>query len=104
METSVYERVKQNPQFQHLVTKRSRLAWTLSAIMLCAYYSFILTLAFFPQLLGTRLGDSVVTLGIPTGIGIIFLAFILTGIYVSIANKEFDKLSAQIKSQAEDEV
>jgi uncharacterized membrane protein (DUF485 family) len=41
-------------------------------------------------------------MGIPVGIGIIFLAFILTGIYVFVANREFDKLSAQIKSKAED--
>lgn len=102
METSVYERVKQNPQFSQLVSKRSRLAWMLSAIMLGAYYLFILILAFFPNVLGVRLGDSVITMGIPVGIGIIFLAFILTGIYVFVANREFDKLSAQIKSKAED--
>lgn len=102
MEPSVYERVKQNPQFNQLVSRRSRLAWTLSAIILGVYYCFILVIAFFPDILGMQLGNSVVSLGIPIGVGIIFLAFVLTGVYVNIANKEFDNLTAQIKAQAED--
>lgn len=103
MDATIYERVKQNPRFHELVVKRSRLAWALSAIMLGAYYSFILLVAFFPDILGIKFGDSVITLGIPVGIGIIILAFILTGVYISIANKEFDNLIAEIKAHAEDE-
>lgn len=91
MNDSIYKRIQQNPQFQALVAKRERFAWTLSAIMLGLYVAFILLIAFEPQLLGTRISaDSPITWGIPMGLGLIFSAFILTGIYVKRANGEFD--------------
>lgn len=104
MDTAIYERVKQNPQFDQLVSRRTRLAWTLSAIIFGAYFCFIFTIAFFPQILGLHFCSSVITLGIPVGVGIIILAFVLTGIYVMRANGEFDNLTAQIKAQVEDEL
>lgn len=100
MNSSVYERVRKNPKFQELVTKRSRFGWQLSLVMLVVYFSFILTIAFAPQVLGMRLGEGVITLGLPVGIGIIFLAFVLTGIYVKRANDEFDSLTEAIKEDA----
>ncbi|NLC28777.1 MAG: DUF485 domain-containing protein [Campylobacteraceae bacterium] len=103
MNSSVYERVKHNPKFTKLVTKRSKLAWTLSVLVLGVYYSFITIIAFFPEIFGIRLGDSVVTVGIPVGLGIILFTFFVTGIYIYKANKEFDTLTAQIKNEARDE-
>ncbi len=103
LESSIYKRVGKSSQFRQLVSRRTKLSWTLSAIMLGSYYSFILIIAFFPQIFSISIGNSAITVGIPVGIGIIFLAFILTGIYVNVANKEFDDLSAQIKSQVESE-
>ena len=100
MNSSVYKRVRQNPKFQELVTKRSRFGWQLSFVMLFVYYAFILSIAFFPELLGRRLGEGVMTLGLPVGISIIFLAFILTGVYVKRANREFDALTEAIKEEA----
>lgn len=91
MNDSIYQRIQQNPRFQALVAKRERFAWTLSAIMLGLYVAFILLIAFEPQALGTRISaDSPITWGIVMGLGLIFSAFILTGIYVRRANGEFD--------------
>jgi uncharacterized membrane protein (DUF485 family) len=92
--------ILENPKFKELVSKRSSFAWTLAIIMLVVYYTFILTIAFAPEVLGTPLGDGVTTIGIPVGIVIIFFAFILTGVYVKRANSEFDELTAQIKREA----
>lgn len=93
----IYTRIQNNPKFQELVEKRRHFSWLLSAIILLAYYSFILTIAFFPTFLGRPVSDGMVTtLGIPIGMVIIFLAFILTGIYVRRANKEFDELTKQV--------
>lgn len=104
LDASVYERVKRNPKFTELVTKRSRFAWTLSAVMIGVYYLFIVTIAFFPEILAESLGDSIVTVGIPVGLGIIFLSFFITGIYVFRANKEFDALTTQIKNEVKAEL
>ena len=90
-------RISNNPKFIELVSKRSRFAWILSIIMLLAYYGFILIIAFDPSFLGTPVSDgSVTTLGIPIGMSLIFLSFILTGIYVVRANNEFDELNKEI--------
>ncbi|TVQ73005.1 MAG: DUF485 domain-containing protein [Chromatiaceae bacterium] len=102
MDQSTIDRIKADPNFQRLVKKRSRLAWSLSAIMLLVYYSFIMLVAFLPDVLAIRpFGDSIITLGVPMGVGIILFAFMLTGIYVYKANTEFDRLTAAVRENAE---
>lgn len=99
------EAVKNDPNFQELVTKRSKFSWTLTIAMLVVYFSFILTIAFNPSLLGTPLSeDTVTTIGIPIGVAIIVFAFILTGIYVKRANSEFDDLTEKIKQKSKERV
>ena len=96
------EQVKNNPKYQKLVTERSKFAWTLSIIMLVVYYAFIMTIAFNPAALGAKIGGGVMTVGIPVGIAIIFIAFILAGIYVRRANGEFDQLTKEVREELGD--
>jgi uncharacterized membrane protein (DUF485 family) len=101
MQQDLVERIKSNPKYEELVSKRTSLAWILSILMLGVYYAFILVIAFNPAILGTPISEnSVITIGIPIGVAIIVFAFILTGIYVMRANGEFDELSKQIKEDA----
>lgn len=72
--------------------------------MLAIYYTFILVIAFSPKTLGTPISDGVSTIGIPVGVLIILLCFILTGIYTKRANTEFDALTKEIKEDARAEV
>ena len=53
MSTAIYERIRNNPKFDILVAKRSRFAWTLTAIVLGIYFAFIMIVAFNPKLLAT---------------------------------------------------
>ena len=99
MTQETVQRIKSNPKYQQLVTTRSKFAWTLSIIMLVVYYIFILVIAFEPSLLGAKIGDGVMTIGIPVGVAIIIVAFILAGIYVRRANGEFDKLTQEIRDE-----
>ena len=69
------EQVKNNPKYQKLVSERSKFAWTLSIIMLVVYYAFIMTIAFSPETLGTKIGSGVMTVGIPVGIAIISVSY-----------------------------
>jgi uncharacterized membrane protein (DUF485 family) len=102
MNDSVYERILENPNFHELVAKRSRFAWSLAAVMLGLYLTFILLIAFAPQMLGMRISpDSVTTWGIPLGVGLILSAFVLTGIYVQRANGEFDRLNKAILDEVQ---
>ena len=103
MNKELVEKIKANPDYQELVSKRSSFSIKLSIAMLVVYFTFILTIAFNPSALGTPLSaDSVTTIGIPVGIAIIIFAFILTGIYTFRANGEFDDLANKIKKAAKD--
>ncbi|WP_119269567.1 DUF485 domain-containing protein [Taklimakanibacter deserti] len=92
-------RIRQERLFQELVAQRMRFALTLSAAILAIYFGFIAVIAFTPAVLGTPLGGSVITLGIPVGLAVIVSAFALTGIYVQRANKHFDILTQEIKER-----
>jgi uncharacterized membrane protein (DUF485 family) len=90
-------RIIADPQFQMLVQRRSSFAWTLSAIMVVIYLGFTLLAAFDkPLMASTPFGGST-SLGIVLGLLVIIAAFVLTGIYVARANREFDVLTAKIR-------
>ena len=97
MDQMMIEKIKSNPKYQELVAKRSSFALKLTIIMLVMYYAFILVIAFDKALLGVSLSGGVTTVGIPVGIAIIVVSFVLTGIYTNKANTEFDDLTNAVK-------
>ncbi len=100
----LYQRIFVDAEFQALQRRRSRLTWTLAAIMMVVYFGFILVIAFKPDFFAVPLGpDTVITRGIPIGVGIILLGFVLTGIYVYRANGEFDVAAERIVRRIEAE-
>lgn len=91
------DRIRANPKFQHLVRSRARLAWSLSAAVLGAYYLFMLVVAFHPALLHAPLAEGrQLTVGIPVAAGVIVLSWLCTGWYVYRANTRFDALGADL--------
>ena len=99
MKKELIEKIKNDPNYQELVSKRTGFGIKLSIAMLAVYFAFILTIAFKPAFLGTPLSsESVTTVGIPVGIAVIIFAFVLTGIYTKRANSEFDDLNNKIKN------
>ncbi|MCC7220798.1 MAG: DUF485 domain-containing protein [Candidatus Contendobacter sp.] len=100
MQQDLVHAIRSNPKYHELVSKRSKFAWTLAAVMLVIYYGFILIIAFDKEFLAQSLWTgSVTTVGIPVGVGVILSAFLLTGIYVFRANAEFDRLTNEIKEE-----
>jgi uncharacterized membrane protein (DUF485 family) len=97
MDRSLVEKIKANPSYKELVSKRSSFAWKLTITILVVYYAFILFIAFSPETLGSSLSGGMTTVGIPVGMAIIVFAFVLTGIYVKRANSEFDELTDKVK-------
>ena len=103
MNKDLVQKIKNDPNYQELVSKRNGFAIKLSIAMLIVYFTFILTIAFEPSVLVTPISsDSVTTLGIPIGMIVIVFAFILTGIYTKRANGEFDDLNNKIKNSIKD--
>lgn len=101
MSSSIYQRIRSNPKFQALVSRRTRLGLILSAIVLVAYYGFMMVVAFNPALLHRPLSEgSVLTIGAPIGAGIIIVSWMLTGLYVWRANADFDKINEEVLKEA----
>jgi uncharacterized membrane protein (DUF485 family) len=89
---AIYARIDADPAFHALARRHGRFVWTLAAVMFGAFFGFVLLIAFVPEFLAAPLAvDSVVTRGIPLGVAIIALGFVLTGLYVWRANAIFDR-------------
>lgn len=96
----LYHRIYNDPEFQQLEKKRGIFSWTLTILVFLIYYSFILIIAFYPEVFAKTISaNSVISWGIPIGLFVIISSFLLTGIYVYRANKEFDAASKKIISQ-----
>ncbi len=96
MDQGLNRSILDTPDFKELESARSRLSWTLTAIMLVIYFGFIFLVAFDPALLGTPVIGNI-TLGFPLGLGVIVSAIVLTGIYVLRANASFDTLTQRLE-------
>jgi uncharacterized membrane protein (DUF485 family) len=94
------ERIEADPNYQRLKSTRSRFGWTLTIAMLVVYYGFVLLIAFSKGVLAARIGDGVMTWGIPIGFGVIVFTILITGVYVRRANGEFDELTEKVKREA----
>ena len=68
MEQQPYLRIQQDPNFQALVAKRQRFAWTLSILMLGLYLAFILLIAFAPAGLAPPSEGSSITVASRSGL------------------------------------
>jgi len=92
------EVILQSSAFKKLVSRRWAVSLLLTLIILFIYIGFLLVVAFNKELLRTKI-DNNLTLAIPVGLGIIFIAWVLTGIYVYWANNTYDTAVQEIKKQ-----
>ena len=100
-QSTIQTRIRQNPKFAEMVSKRTRLAVVLSLIVLVPYYAFMMLTAFKPALLARPISDdSIITIGWPIGAVIIIGAWLTTAVYIRRANGEFDKLNKEILDEA----
>ena len=100
MEQKSVRAISENPTYQHLVKTRSRYAWTLTALLMIVFYGYIYLVAFHREIMAERIGDGVMTLSIPLGLGVIVFTVVITGVYVRRANADFDKWTREVKESA----
>ena len=94
-------KIRDNPKFKALVNKRNTYAFIMTALIMVAYYGYILLIAFNRDFLAQKIGGGVTTIGIPIGVGVILFTIIVTIIYVRRANTEFDDESKIILEEAQ---
>lgn len=98
---SIQDRIQANPKFTELVAKRTRFAVLLSLCVLVPYYSFMMIVAFAPQLLRSPIGEGwTTTIAFPIGAALVIGSWLLTGVYIRRANGEFDQLNEEILAEA----
>ena len=93
-------RIQANPKYQLLRRTRNRLGWTLTTLMLLAYYGYVGLIAFDKEFLARRIGSGVTSLGIPIAMGLILFTVLITAYYVWRANREFDRLTEEVLKEA----
>ncbi len=96
MDDNLVQRIADDPLYRQLKARRSRFGWWLTLAMMAVYYGFIVLVAFDKEFLAQRLGEGVMTVGIPIGLGVIVFTIAITAFYVRRANTEFDELSQAI--------
>ena len=100
MKDDLGDRIRANPKYQELVSKRNSYGWIMTALMMIVYYGYILLVAFNKEFLAQKTGAGVMSIGIPIGVGVILFTIIITGIYIRRANTEFYDLKAQVIKEA----
>ena len=101
MTKQVTDNIASNPRFLKFVAKRNTYGVIMTLLGALAYYGFILTVAFNPKFMATKIGEGMTTsIGVPIGVGVIVFTIILTWLYVRRANGEFDQEAADIISGA----
>ena len=100
MRDELGDRIRANPKYQELVSKRNSYSWVMTILMLLVYYGYIVLVAFNKEFLAQKTGAGVTSYGIPIGVGVIVFTIIITGIYIRRANTEFDALKEEVIKEA----
>ena len=94
-------KIRDNPKFAELVGKRTRFAIILSLVVLVPYYTFMFLVSTQPQIFAAKLAEGgVITIGWPIAALFVVGGWLLTGIYVSRANGEFDRITEEVLKEA----
>ncbi|HXO22463.1 MAG TPA: DUF485 domain-containing protein [Thermoanaerobaculia bacterium] len=85
-------------EFKSLVGKKWTVSIVLLIVLFVTYYGFILLIAANKPFLAQKIGEFT-TLGIPFGVGVILVSWVLTAIYVVWANNTYDVEVQRLKDQ-----
>ena len=101
MNDPVIEQIQRNPAYLQLRSKRNRLGFVLTLLMLIVYYGYVALIAFDKEFLAQPIGAGVTTLGIPIALFVIVFTVAITLFYIRRANNEFDQMTQQILKDAQ---
>ena len=100
-QNSTQVKIRSNPKFAELVGKRTRFAVILSLLVLVPYYTFMFLVSTQPQIFAAKISEgSVITIGWPIAALIVIGGWLLTGVYISRANGEFDSITEEVLKEA----
>lgn len=89
-----------SPEFKAMVTKRWTISVVLTIVLFVIYYGYIILIAVDKPFMAQKIGE-VTTLGIPLGVLVILLSWVLTALYVIWANRSHDPDVRDLKSKVQ---
>ena len=89
-------RISADPRYAALVRDRQRFSWTLTAITVVVYSSFISLIAFDKPLMARPIGDGTVSLAVVLGAAMLIGTVAISAVYVRRANGEYDTRLAEL--------
>lgn len=99
-EARVAAQVLAHPKFQNMAKQKALVGWGFSAVIFAVYVGYIWIIGTNPQLFAQKMSsEGVTTLGIYAGIFVIVFSFVITLVYVSIANGKFEKATQEVVSE-----
>lgn len=96
-EERLAKEVLAHPSFQAMAKQKSLVGWSFSAVIFFVYVAFIWVIGTNPALLAQKVSpDGVTTWGIYIGMFVIVFSFLITLVYVSIANGKFENITQEV--------
>lgn len=99
MSSSSTRALLDSPDFRRLVSRRWLISSVLTVALFVIYYGYILLVAIDKPFMARRIGGGVTTLGIPLGVAVIVLSWVLTALYVVWANSRYDPEVRRLRDQ-----
>ena len=84
--------------FNKLIKKKKRIIRPLLFFTITPYLTFICIIAFYPKYFGNMLFNSNVSIGIILGLMLIMIIWIITLLYVYLANKHIEPIIKELNS------
>ena len=100
MSPKTAHQILDDPEFLKLVRQKNAVTVVLTIVELVLYFGFIALIAYNKPFLAQKISEgSSITVGIPIAVGVIFLSWILTGIYVLWANNKYDAMVKGVRER-----
>jgi uncharacterized membrane protein (DUF485 family) len=85
-------------EFRRMVATRWQISIALTIVLFVMYYGYIVLIAVNKPFMARKIGE-VTTLGIPLGVAVILVSWVLTAVYVFWANNSYDPEVKRLKDQ-----
>ncbi|MDQ1619558.1 MAG: hypothetical protein QOE19_2127 [Actinomycetota bacterium] len=96
-----YVRIQQSEKFQELRRRHRSVVFPLAAVFLAWYFVYVLLADYAHDFMSTKIGGSNITVGLIMGLLQFVSTFIITTVYVRLANKNLDPIAKEIREEIE---